>query len=302
MQKRNKILMGTISALLCLVLISSCCLSGIYAKFVKSTSAEATILLKKWGIEVDTGTNVASSYTADNGKVVVSSTVTMGANEGLMAPGMGGYLAYFRIQSDPNSNEFEYDLDFSGQIDIGDGYFATSGLILDNGTPIEYFPITLFCKVYNVTENTDGSLTLTQNTSLKNTSNTAINTKHCLQWETADGKNHRFFNSYGWSTLARVEGMLNETIVEDNYKHVSLNKIFDNNANSKTTKLDRLYVVEWYWPYDADDTRISSSNRQANYDASIYDTQICDYMYNNRSSDAFDISLEMSVTIIQTKK
>ena len=289
MQKRNKILMGTISALLCLVLISSCCLSGIYAKFVKSSSAEATILLKKWGIEVDTGTDIASSYTADNGKVVVSSTVTMGANEGLMAPGTGGYLAYFRITGNP---EFNYKIDFNGAISIGDGFKASSGLIRDeNGDAIEYFPIQLRYVVYDVLSNGD----LTEVTSL-------TSDQFCVQ-RTDKQDNQHYFNDGALENIAELTTVMNSST------DMGINKALDEFYQAPNTSIDRIYAIEWKWLYHYDTEEEvaagkTENNRETtaegNYQTRELDTTLGEAITKN--PELFNITLNMSVTVEQLNR
>ena len=53
MRKRNKILMATVSVLLCLVLVTTCGLSGIYAKYTTKDSASLTVGFKKLGVTVE---------------------------------------------------------------------------------------------------------------------------------------------------------------------------------------------------------------------------------------------------------
>ena len=286
MQKRNKILMGTISALLCLVLISSCCLSGIYAKFVKSSSAEATILLKKWGIEVDTGTDIASSYTADNGKVVVSSTVTMGANEGLMAPGTGGYLAYFRITGNP---EFNYKIDFNGAISIGDGFKSSSRLIRDeNGDAIEYFPIQLRYVAYDVLSNGD----LTEVTSL-------TSDQFCVQ-RTDKQDNQHYFNDGALENIAELTTVMNSST------DMGINNALDELYKAPNTSIDRIYAIEWKWLYHYDTTEEvaagkTENNRETtakgNYQTRELDTTLGEAITKN--PELFNITLNMGVTVEQ---
>lgn len=52
MKKVNKALMATVAILLSLVLITTSVVSGIFAKFVDTKSAGATISFKKWGVTV----------------------------------------------------------------------------------------------------------------------------------------------------------------------------------------------------------------------------------------------------------
>lgn len=52
MRKRNKILMATVSVLLCLVLVTTSGLSGIYAKYTTKDSASLNVGFKKLGVDV----------------------------------------------------------------------------------------------------------------------------------------------------------------------------------------------------------------------------------------------------------
>ena len=54
MQKKNKILRRIVSALLCLTLISSCLVSSIFAKYVKTATGNiSSVGIKKFGVTVD---------------------------------------------------------------------------------------------------------------------------------------------------------------------------------------------------------------------------------------------------------
>ncbi len=53
MRKINKIMMATVSILLTLVLISSCVLSGIFAKYVTSKTASSQMQFEKFGVTVN---------------------------------------------------------------------------------------------------------------------------------------------------------------------------------------------------------------------------------------------------------
>lgn len=53
MRKANKIMMATVSTLLTLTLISSCILSGLYAKYVTKEDSKVTVSFKKFGVTVE---------------------------------------------------------------------------------------------------------------------------------------------------------------------------------------------------------------------------------------------------------
>ena len=129
MRKTNRIMMGTVSILLCLVLVTTSVLSGIFAKFVTKRNVEANIAFKKWGITVTPGSDLEDSYSTvidGEDKVVVKSKL----DGKLMAPGTRGALAYLRVKSEPNDPpEVRYELNFDGNIDIGFGFWSYQSLI-----------------------------------------------------------------------------------------------------------------------------------------------------------------------------
>jgi hypothetical protein len=70
MRKVNKILMATVSILLCLVLISTSVVSGIFAKFAINNKGKATASLKAFGVTLDM--TVAEQKLKDAGATVVT--------------------------------------------------------------------------------------------------------------------------------------------------------------------------------------------------------------------------------------
>lgn len=73
MKKVNKVLMSTVAILLSLVLISTSVLSGVFAKFVETKSAGATVSLKAFGITV--------TVSAPNGDVEIDTSKTVNDGE-----------------------------------------------------------------------------------------------------------------------------------------------------------------------------------------------------------------------------
>ena len=87
MKKVNKALMATVAILLSLVLISTSVVSGIFAKFVETKSAGATVSLKAFGLTltVDKGSavadgNVSFSPTGSTSATALSATVSYDLN------------------------------------------------------------------------------------------------------------------------------------------------------------------------------------------------------------------------------
>ena len=144
MRKVNKMLMATVSILLCLVLISTSVVSGIYAKFVITKSGDATVSLKAFGVRLDmsidedaleyAGATIAKTEGDNN---LVSATIT-----GLkMAPGVElDKIINIELTGTPTVNcRFKLDIDFDFDTEkfiIPYGEYGVSG---SNGQL--YFPL-----------------------------------------------------------------------------------------------------------------------------------------------------------------
>ena len=124
MRKINRIIMISVSVLLSLVLITSSVLSGTFAKYVtgeKSVSSN-TGTVASWGITVDVGDHLEKQYSNSESKIVVN---TIGTTD-VIAPGTSGSLAWFRVSGNP---EVAFDIDLSGNIDIGMGFWSLQDVI-----------------------------------------------------------------------------------------------------------------------------------------------------------------------------
>ena len=132
MRKVNKILMATVSILLCLVLISTSVVSGIFAKFAINNKGKATASLKAFGVTLDmtvddetledAGADVETAE--DFYKVTKSVTIT-----GLkMAPGLDlEKIINIKLTGTPTVNcRFKLDIDFD---------FDTEKFIIPYGVP-----------------------------------------------------------------------------------------------------------------------------------------------------------------------
>lgn len=74
MRKANKIMMATVSTLLTLTLVSSCILSGLYAKYVTKESSLVTVSFKRFGVTVTAEVN--SDLATMAGKPALNTTDT----------------------------------------------------------------------------------------------------------------------------------------------------------------------------------------------------------------------------------
>ena len=98
--KKNR-MMRAASALLVAVLMTTCTISGTFAKYVTEASAADTARVAKWGVEVTaTGETFAQAYDADKTDKTVS--VAAGSTEKLVAPGTkNDAAATFTIKGTP---------------------------------------------------------------------------------------------------------------------------------------------------------------------------------------------------------
>ena len=125
MQKKNRILMASVSILLCFVLLSNSLLSAIFARFAVRDSVQMDVGFKQWGITItDANNTLVNTHDKDGNKVFEANGDIL--QDGLLAPGTRGQLLYFHIEGTP---EVDYMLDFQGKIDIGYGFWSSKMMI-----------------------------------------------------------------------------------------------------------------------------------------------------------------------------
>ena len=309
MQKRRKTFMLLLTLLLCLTLISSCILSGTMAKYVMSETASASVSFKKLGLTATSGTDLSSSY-----KLVVDidgdgtddEINAVHSTQNVIAPGTHGCLAWVRIKGTP---EVEYDLDFTGSISVGDGYYDSSGLIRNSsGKAIDYFPVIIYMIAYDVKAESNGVLTL-EYAGIKNSSNKNI--KYGLANFRKNHTTDKIQNDYIFRSdvddgrasfaLDTLLSVLNGTYGD--YEDMALSKAFDHSGTTSTTAIDRIYTVQWYWPYNhADNNYLFSNEKQDGNTGGFlkreYDSQIAEAIANG--STAFTVTADLDVEIKQS--
>ncbi len=96
--KKNKI-MRIASVLLVAVLLSTCAISGTFAKYVTTTAASDTARVAKWGVELATDTNLfGEDYVAvGDGNIIGTTNLTVESkvdNEDVVAPGTTGKMTF----------------------------------------------------------------------------------------------------------------------------------------------------------------------------------------------------------------
>lgn len=103
--KKNK-MMRLASALLVLTLLTTCVISGTFAKYVTEKTATDTVRVAKWGVDITLTTSMDDSQILDTSTGadetdVMQVTGTGSESEALIAPGTKGQLAALTITGTP---------------------------------------------------------------------------------------------------------------------------------------------------------------------------------------------------------
>ena len=308
MQKVNKTMMRIVAALLCLVLLSTSVLSGIFARFtIQKSAVFDDVAFKKWGITIDAGSDVAAEYKKSDNTVMIKSN-----SHNVIAPGTNGCLAWFIV--DAVTPEVKFKVDFSGSASIGNGYNKEQKNIRDeNGKPIDYFPIVFYLVAYDYNATTGKWVT----TTTKNDIGNVIDFSLChrkLKEDTTDQyyalvnsqpSSGRFSYS-GTLSQNQMANLLNGNVAsgDTEYPQMYLDNVFDQTftpdaTTGKVASFKRVYTVQWCWPYNENSTYPKSTNKgtAGPYQTREYDTQIGEAMKNNIGD--FAITLDMSLTVEQ---
>ena len=287
MRKANKIIMAIVSTLLTLTLVSSCILSGLYAKYVTKESSSATVSFKKFGVTITHGTDLNTQYDTSARDGIVEIKVNSGDSK-LIAPGTRGALAWFRVKGAP---EVAYGVDFSGSINIGDGY--TSYIEDAHGNAIEYFPIRFRYVAYDVST-VGGEEVLTKVDALTSPLITVKRTD-------VSGKEHYFDEDVLDSdSIDDLQNVMNSE------SDISLNRAFDDIYSAPGTPINRIYALEWEWLYHYDTEEEVAAGKTENnraptasgdYQTRELDTKLGEAIIKNPTD--FYITLDMDVTLTQ---
>lgn len=308
MRKANKIMMITVSVLLSAVLLTTSALSGTLAKYTTKAGVYSDgARVAKWGITVEAANDLGKQYNGQSYievgdtsfKVKVNTTL---GDDYMLAPGTRGALAWFKVEGTP---EVMYSIDFTSNIEIGDGYKSSSLFLHDeNGTPTDYFPIALYLCRYDLDAN--------------NAMTTIKEIKHCVTRTVAtkDGTKYTLslFDANQSSDVATLQDTLNGN------GDYSLNAL-DSLGNAPGTPVKSIYVVEWCWAYDAAsdlkgkvDASASKTHTYANgekitytYQTADLDTQLTEAIAktktNSKTEDdtLFDINFVLSFEVKQAQ-
>ncbi len=130
--KKNT-MMRIASALLVLTLLSTCAISGTFAKYVTTTDSNDSARVAKWGVTVETnGGAFAKEYTGTDSAVTVKTDSTI-SDKNLVAPGTSGTFDGFNVTGKP---EVKVNVTLTADLDLGE----TAAWEVENAF---YCPITI---------------------------------------------------------------------------------------------------------------------------------------------------------------
>lgn len=115
---KKNMMLRTASVLLIAVLMSTCAISGTFAKYVTSGTGSDTARVAKFGVEITAnGSTFAGEYATDDPGVsgtIAKSVVTSGDNMDLVAPGTSGNMASMTLSGTPEvAVKVSYVADFA---------------------------------------------------------------------------------------------------------------------------------------------------------------------------------------------
>lgn len=121
--KKNKVL-RIASVLFVAVILTTCAISGTFAKYVSSDTRSDTARVAKWGVTVTgTGETFAKKYETDDRSTFLE-TYSVESTEKVVAPGTTGNMAAFTITGTP---EVAVRVTFSGTLKLGDKWVDSNG-------------------------------------------------------------------------------------------------------------------------------------------------------------------------------
>ena len=132
---KKNVMMRVASALLVATLLSTCAISGTFAKYVESATGTDSARVAKWGVEITAnGTTFAQTY--DDAPTNAAAEVK--ADVKVVAPGTGGNMASMTLAGIP---EVAVKVTYEATFELGDNWEVESAyycpLIINvEGTPV----------------------------------------------------------------------------------------------------------------------------------------------------------------------
>lgn len=152
--KKNK-MMRIASVLLVAVLMSTCAISGTFAKYVTEATGSDSARVAKWGVTIDSegvGSTFATAYTSNTDGIAYN---TVEATEDVLAPGTAGTMATFELSGTPEvavKVSYEADVTLNGWEVVGVTTYCPI-IIKVNNTPYQIAMGTSATELENAVEN-----------------------------------------------------------------------------------------------------------------------------------------------------
>lgn len=280
MTKLNKITLISVAILVCVAIVAISVFSGTLAKYVTHGDFDHDLKFSRWRVNINCLNDLQSTYIKEPNKLVVEAT----DEQNVIVPGTRGALMCFCVEGNIGVAS---QIDFEGTFSIGDGFFANSRLVRNEvEVPVDYFPIIINLYTLDVvkTENQDDIVWDEEKKDIVINNSSGSSFKKTL------------IGSYGmqrgndpnatYTTFTKLSDF-NTANVGFNQ---ALNTVMDSTLDDNII-LNRYYVVEWEWPYEAP--------TGSTYQTDHLDTSICESVVNNKNSDLFKIKLNMKVTLSQ---
>lgn len=121
---KKNIMMRLSAVLLVAVLLTTCVISGTWARYVSSDSATDTAKVAKWGVTVDVTGDEAFGQKYDDAISASGTKVVSSGAYNVLAPGTNGNLGSVTITGKP---EVMVDIEVSLVIDLGDNWKDEGG-------------------------------------------------------------------------------------------------------------------------------------------------------------------------------
>jgi len=219
-------MMRLASALLILTMVTTCAISGTFAKYVTEDSATDTARVAKWGVKVDVAgdTAFATTYATDEDPVRIANTVVSSTADKLVAPGTEGTLGTVKITGAP-----EVAVDVKADVNVALSNWTISGNL--------YFPVKV----------TVGGSEL---------SFTGCSTVDDVEKVIEDAVINAILDKQAGDTFAIADDTTNPD-VRTATKQYEANKDFGNAESAIDV------TVDWEWPFDGDDVKDTALGDQA---------------------------------------
>lgn len=122
--RKNK-MMRLASALLIAVLLTTCAISGTFAKYTTTRSGGDSATVAKWGVVITAnGTSFAKQYATDDADVVGTIANSVIGTDKVIAPGTQGTMVAATIAGKP---EVAVKVTYEATVDLGDNWKDSTG-------------------------------------------------------------------------------------------------------------------------------------------------------------------------------